>query len=111
MPWKYLEGAGRRAQACDNLTLRESRRRVLKTLTGGFVFASDAARFWAASGFHFAEKVNVSLVDDGRARPFPFDRGLFQYRGKLQDLKVADDLGFAGFRLLCRLPGRPHYQE
>ena len=41
----------------------------------------------------------------------PFDSRFFQYRGKLSDLHVSSDCGFAGLRFLCRLPEREHYQE
>jgi glucans biosynthesis protein len=78
------------------------------------LWREQALPFWVEfyhRGFYFAEKVAISLVEDGQAHPFPFDPALFQYRGELQDLKISNDLGFAGFRLLCRLPQRPHYQE
>lgn len=62
-------------------------------------------------GSFFGDKVECVLVKEGRAQTVPFDPGLFQYRGELSSLKVNADLGFAGFRLLCRLPSRPQYQE
>lgn len=70
--------------------------------------------FWVEfhhRGFVSRDKVEAFLVEDGRQRRFPFDPGLFQYRGALASFKPPADDGFAGFRLLCRLPQRPHYQE
>src|SRR5260370_40561309 len=36
---------------------------------------------------------------------------MFQYRGKLSDITVPDDLGFAGFRALGRFESSPHLLE
>jgi glucans biosynthesis protein len=62
-------------------------------------------------GFMATDKPDIFLVEDGRERRLAFDPGLFQYRGELASLKVSDDWGYAGFRLLCRLPTWTHYQE
>src|SRR5437762_4172994 len=36
---------------------------------------------------------------------------MFQYRGRLSDITVPDDLGFAGFRVLGRFESSPHLLE
>lgn len=70
--------------------------------------------FWVEfhhRGFLAADHVDVFLVEDGREHRFPFDPDLFQYRGEMAELRPATDWGYAGFRLLCRLPTRPQHQE
>jgi periplasmic glucans biosynthesis protein len=62
-------------------------------------------------GYLFSEKVSLNLIEDGRPHPLPFDRRLFQYRGKLSDIVVPNDLGFAGFRVLGRFESSPHLLE
>jgi len=51
-------------------------------------------------GYLFSDKVALNLVEDGHSHSLPFNRRMFQYRGKLSDITVPDDLGFAGFRVL-----------
>jgi periplasmic glucans biosynthesis protein len=53
-------------------------------------------------GYLFSDKVAINLIEEGRPHPLPFDRRLFQYRGKLSDIVPPHDLGFAGFRVLGR---------
>jgi glucans biosynthesis protein len=62
-------------------------------------------------GYLFKDKVVINLVEDGRPHPLPFNRRLFQYRGKLSDLVVPNDLGFAGFRVLGRFESSTHLLE
>ncbi len=62
-------------------------------------------------GYLFKDKVALNLIEDGRPHPLPFDRRLFQYRGKLSDLVVPSDLGFAGFRVLGRFESSPQLLE
>ena len=62
-------------------------------------------------GFLAKDKVDIVLVEGGQERRYPFDPGLFQYRGELASMKRSRDWGYAGLRLLARLPSRPHYQE
>ena len=62
-------------------------------------------------GYIFTDKVGINLVEDGRPRVLPFDRKMFQYRGRLSDLAVPDDLGFAGFRVLGRFTSEKNKLE
>lgn len=70
--------------------------------------------FWTEfhhRGFVHRDQVDMFLVSGGKAKSLPFDPRFFQYRGKLSDLHVSSDCGFAGLRYLCRLPEREHFQE
>lgn len=70
--------------------------------------------FWTEfhhRGFVHHDQVDMFIVNNGRAKSLPFDPRYFQYRGKLSNLHVSSDCGFAGLRFLCRLPEREHYQE
>src|SRR5439155_8572915 len=59
----------------------------------------------------FSDKVALNLVENGRSHSLPFNQRMFQYRGKLSDITVPDDLGFAGFRVMGRFPSSPHLLE
>jgi periplasmic glucans biosynthesis protein len=48
-------------------------------------------------GFLFKDRVDINVVQDGRATPFAFSTNLFDY--KPQPVPHVGDIGFAGFRL------------
>jgi periplasmic glucans biosynthesis protein len=48
-------------------------------------------------GFLFKDRVDINTVQDGRAMPFAFSTGLFDYSP--QPVPHVGDVGFAGFRL------------
>lgn len=62
-------------------------------------------------GYLFPEHVSVNLIEDGQSRHVPFRKQLFQYRGGLSNLDVAEDVGFAGFRVLGKFESSPHLLE
>ena len=62
-------------------------------------------------GFVAKDTMDITLVEDGVERPLAFDPGLFQYRGEVASMKPERSWGYSGYRLLCRLPTRPNYQE
>lgn len=76
------------------------------------LWAGDGVPFRAHlfhRGFLFREKVDVYVVDDGRATPLAFSPDLFDY-GPQAPAFSADDLGFAGFRLHAPL-NTPDYHD
>ncbi|MBA4019072.1 MAG: glucan biosynthesis protein D [Pirellula sp.] len=78
------------------------------------LWRDDKLPFWTEfhhRGFVHRDQVDMFIVANGKAKSLPFDPRFFQYRGKLSDLHVSSDCGFAGLRFLCRLPEREHYQE
>lgn len=63
-------------------------------------------------GYLFCDKIEIFLVEDGRARPFPFNPDLYRYgdgTAWMKDDKAA--AGYAGVQLLCKLPERKFFQE
>jgi len=60
-------------------------------------------------GFLFKDRVDIHVVRDGRARPFAFSTGLFDYTP--QPVPAARDIGFAGFRLHAPVNRADHYDE
>jgi glucans biosynthesis protein len=60
-------------------------------------------------GFLFKDRVDVFTVHDGRATPFAFSTGLFDY--KPQPVPKVGDIGFAGFRLHAPLNRADHFDE
>ncbi|HZZ79664.1 MAG TPA: glucan biosynthesis protein [Gemmataceae bacterium] len=62
-------------------------------------------------GFMAKDKMNLSLVKNGRAERLPYDPGLFQYRGEMANLKSDPTWGYSGFRLLCKLASWSQFQE
>ena len=57
-------------------------------------------------GFLLDKTVHLHELRDGVARPIPFRREYFQYRN-VRTGAVADDPGFAGFRVMYQI-GRAH---
>lgn len=60
-------------------------------------------------GFLFKDRVDVYTVEDGRAAPFAFSTGLFDY--KPQPVPAIGDVGFAGFRVHAPLNRADTYDE
>ncbi len=78
------------------------------------IWKADDLPFWLEAfhrGYLYGDQVALNLVEGGRIKTVPFDRELFHYWGKLTDLAVPDDLGFAGFRVLGRFETSPHPLE
>lgn len=77
------------------------------------LWRDDASPFQAQffhRGFLFADRVEVNVVADGRAAPFPYSPDLF----KLEHGATAPDdpaLGFAGFRLHAPFQRADYYDE
>ena len=75
------------------------------------LWAGQNLRFTAEflpRGFIFPERVDIFEVADGQARPVPYDPDVFDYANP--KLKVADMLGYCGFRLHTPL-NRPDYYD
>lgn len=63
-----------------------------------------------APGLYFPRAVKVFSVEDGMARPVPFDLAMFDKGDLVPDLtKTAESLGFSGIRLRTDL-GHPEYK-
>ena len=78
------------------------------------IWKNDLLPFWLEffhRGYLFRDKVTLNVVEKGQVNPLPFDRQLFQYRGKVSDLSVPADVGFAGFRVVGQFASSPHPLE
>lgn len=64
-----------------------------------------------APGLYFPTAVEISIVEDGTARPIAFDLDLFDRTDKFPDLPVDDTLGYSGLRLRAELERAGIYQE
>lgn len=63
-----------------------------------------------APGLYFPRATKVFAVEDGMARPVPFDLAMFDKGNLVPDLtKTAESLGFSGLRLRTDL-GHPEYK-
>ncbi|MGR3512712.1 MAG: glucan biosynthesis protein [Paracoccaceae bacterium] len=56
-----------------------------------------------APGLYFPRPINISVVEDGVARPLAFDMGVFDKTDKFPDLPIDDTLGYSGLRLRAEL--------
>lgn len=54
-------------------------------------------------GLYFPTPVNISVVEDGTARPLAFDFDVFDKTDKFPDLPVDETLGYSGLRLRAEL--------
>lgn len=54
-------------------------------------------------GLYFPHPVRIDVVEDGIARPVPFDLSAFDRTDKVPDLSHSPDLGYSGFRLRTEL--------
>jgi len=61
-------------------------------------------------GFLFRDRVDVSIVTDGRAQPLAYNPGLFRFEHTVAATEAKDDLGFSGFRIHAPL-NRPDYYD
>lgn len=62
-------------------------------------------------GLYYDRPVKINIVDFEKVKPVAFSRDLFNYgKNSFRD-KVPANLGFAGFRLHCRLNSRKYYDE
>ena len=61
-------------------------------------------------GFLFQDRVDLFEVAEGRAAPIPYNSADFTFEGTTAP-EPQDDLGFAGFRLLCPLNRPDHFDE
>jgi periplasmic glucans biosynthesis protein len=62
-------------------------------------------------GLYYDRPVKINIVDFGKVKPVSFSRDLFAYGKNSFKDKVPADLGFAGFRLHCRINTRKYYDE
>ncbi|MFA7235910.1 MAG: glucan biosynthesis protein G [Phycisphaeraceae bacterium] len=74
---------------------------------------SDAAfRFRPFHRGHFhADQVRLNIVTDGRSYPWRYDSTQFQYDNVVDPSKLPADLGYAGFKVLCRLNRPDRWDE
>ncbi|TWT85886.1 Glucans biosynthesis protein G precursor [Posidoniimonas polymericola] len=63
------------------------------------------------AGFLHQYPVRIHVVDNGASSPIPYSSQWFQFRGQAESLRDEPGGGFAGFRLLTRLPGNEHPTE
>ncbi|SLN44076.1 glucan biosynthesis protein [Pseudooctadecabacter jejudonensis] len=64
-----------------------------------------------APGLYFPTPISLSVVEGGKARPLPFDLGVFDKTDKFPDLPVDETLGYSGLRLRAELEHAGIYQE
>lgn len=63
------------------------------------------------AGFIYPYAVQMSVVSGGTATPIEFSDRWLQFRGATEPLATTPGGGFAGFRLLSRVPGEEHTTE
>ena len=64
-----------------------------------------------APGLYFPNPIDISVVENGTARPLLFDLGVFDRTDKFPDLTIDDRLGYSGLRLRAELEKSGIYQE
>ncbi|WP_341368520.1 glucan biosynthesis protein G [Yoonia sp. BS5-3] len=64
-----------------------------------------------APGLYFPFPIDISVVENGEARPLRFDFGVFDTTDKFPDLPQDDTLGYSGLRLRAELEKQGIYQE
>ncbi|MFY0616664.1 glucan biosynthesis protein [Shimia sp.] len=64
-----------------------------------------------APGLYFPHPIDISIVEDGMARPLRFDFEVFDKTDKFPDLPTDDTLGYSGLRLRAELEKPGIYQE
>jgi periplasmic glucans biosynthesis protein len=62
-------------------------------------------------GLYYDRPVKINIIDFGNVKPVSFTRDMFDYGKNSFKDKVPVDLGFAGFRLHCRINTRKYYDE
>src|SRR3546814_7481363 len=86
---------------------RDFRYRAARALWAGDGLPFQAQFFHR--GFLFKDRVDVFTVRGGRATPFAFSTGLFDYTP--QPVPAVGDIGFAGFRLHAPINRADHFDE
>jgi len=64
-----------------------------------------------APGLYFPNPVDISVIEDGIARPLRFDLDVFDKTDKFPTLPIDDTLGYSGLRLRAELETPGIYQE
>ncbi|MCK0150350.1 glucan biosynthesis protein G [Marivita sp. S6314] len=64
-----------------------------------------------APGLFYPHPIQVSVLDDGMARPVLFDMAVFDKTDKFPDLPIVDSLGYSGLRLRAELETPGIHQE
>ncbi|MGJ8610766.1 MAG: glucan biosynthesis protein, partial [Octadecabacter sp.] len=64
-----------------------------------------------APGLYFPNPIDISVVQDGTARPVLFDLDVFDRTDKFPELTIDDSLGYSGLRLRAELETSGIYQE
>ncbi|MGU3492562.1 glucan biosynthesis protein [Xanthobacteraceae bacterium A53D] len=62
-------------------------------------------------GFLFREKVDLALVENGKARPLRYSQDYFRFDNQLKAPDPKLDLGFSGFRLHAPMNRKDYYDE
>lgn len=78
------------------------------------IWKAEQLPFWLECfhrGYLYEDQVTLNLIEAGTTQRLDFDPRLFQYRGRLKNLTVPSELGFAGFRVLGRFEDSPHLLE
>lgn len=99
-------------EAIKDLTYDDYRLIVFESKNG--IRLGPDRPFWLEAfhkGFVHKDDVAINMLGNDQEIPIPFSPRYFQYRGKLSKLKVPDDTGFAGFRIVGRYPGQRDIQE
>jgi glucans biosynthesis protein len=108
-PWQPQRGV---PDVLRNLTYDQFR--LIGFIDGKEIWANDGRPFrigFYHRGHVHCDDVAINLVVDGRSRHVPFSREYFHYLNSAKDLPVPADLGFAGFRVWSRFPGRKDFEE
>ncbi len=64
-----------------------------------------------APGLYFPNPIDVSIVENGTARPLLFDLDVFDRTDKFPDLTIDESLGYSGLRLRAELEKAGIFQE
>lgn len=64
-----------------------------------------------APGLYFPNPIDISIVENGTARPLLFDLEVFDRTDKFPDLTIDESLGYSGLRLRAELEKSGIYQE
>ena len=62
-------------------------------------------------GFYFREGVSLALVENGTARPVPFNRDVFRFAPGVPELPASEALNYSGFRLHAALNAPDRREE
>lgn len=64
-----------------------------------------------APGLYYPRPVEIHAVEDGEARPIPFDWSAFSKSDAVPDLPITPTLGYSGVRLAAELDGPDMFRE